>query len=289
MNKKPYIIITLSAGLFLVAGLSLALNDETDSRNRTSVKNILEDKKRQEAGTDIRENKRETKADLKNKKQEVRVDIKETREEVKTRIKEANQAFKKGIEKKKEELKIRVEGKREELKTRIETKREDLKQRLEKVKDEKKKQAVERIDRQMDELNNRMLKHYVNVLDKLSEILVRISERADKAEERGVDVSAVRTAVDATNNAIILARSAIETQSSKTYTIQISTESAVRTDVGKARQALHNDLVIVRSAIKAAHDAVRNAATTLAKLPRPTPENTVSPTATPEPTQTNSQ
>lgn len=272
--KKSHIIIVSSVVLFLVTGLSLAQEGKMDSQNRNSSKNIREN---------VKEKRQEVKTTDKEKKQEVGTEVKETREEIKIRTREATQKFKKDLEQKREELKTKVEQKKDELKTKVETKREELKQRLEKIKDEKKKQAVERIDRHMDALNDRMLKHYVNVLDKLSEVLVRISERADRAEERGVDVSVVRTAIDTANGAITAAKSAVETQSGKTYTIQVGTESTLKVDVGKARQALHNDLVAVRSTVKAAHEAVRNAATTLAQLPRPilTPEATGSPNSTP--------
>ena len=231
----------------------------------------------------IREKRQEIKTNVQEKRQEVRATVHETREEIKTRTREATEAFKKETEQRKEELKTRVEQKREELKTKVETKREELKQRLDKIKDERKKQVVERIDGQMDALNDRLLKHYLNVLDKLSDVLVKISTRTDKAEERGVDVAAVRTAVDAANSAIVAARSAIETQSGKTYTIQISTEEGLKNDVGKARQALHKDLTAVRLVVKAAHEAVRQAAKTLAQLPRPTP--TPEATESPEPTE----
>ncbi len=242
MNKL--FISILSVAVFFVASVVLAHEVRTREEVRTKVQE---------------------------KRQEVRVNAQETREEIRVRTREATEAFKKETEQRKEELKTRVEQKREELKTRVETKREELKQRLEKVKDERKKQAVERIDRQMDELNDRLLKHYLSVLGKLSDVLVRISARADRAEEKGVDVAAVRTAIDVANSAIAAARSAIETQSGKTYTVQVSTEEGLKNDVGTARQALHNDLAMVRSVVKAAHESVRQVATTLAQLPRPTP------------------
>src|SRR3989344_2536846 len=176
-----------------------------------------------------------------------------------------------------------IREKRQEIKTNVQEKRQEVRATVHETREEIKKQVVERIDGQMDALNDRLLKHYLNVLDKLSDVLVKISTRTDKAEERGVDVAAVRTAVDAANRAIVAARSAIETQSGKTYTIQISTEEGLKNDVGKARQALHKDLTAVRLVVKAAHEAVRQAAKTLAQLPRPTP--TPEATESPEPTE----
>ena len=266
--KKSHIISVVVVAALLFGGWVSAEESNTGTGVRGNVQ-----EKRQEVRTNVKE-----------KRQEVRTNVQETRDEIKARTREATEAFKKETEQKREELKTKVEQKREELKTKVETKREDLKKRLEKVKDERKKQAVERIDKQIDELNDRLLKHYLSVLDKLGGVLVKISERADKAEERGVDVAAVRTAIDKANSAISAARAAVETQSGKTYTIQVSTEEGLKNDVGRARQTLHNDLAAVRLVVKAAHEAVRQTATTLAQLPRPTP--TPEATASPTPTET---
>lgn len=277
----------LSVALFLVAGFVWA-HDEPDSNVvvdevRTEVREKRDEirtevgDKREETRTEVRTRQDEVRTEVREKREDAKGEVNERREELRVKNLEAREELKQRIEERKEELKARVEEKREELKDRIEQKREELKERLETIKDERKKEVVERIDKRMDELNERLLDHFLSVLDKLGGVLVRIAERADSAEERGVDVSAVRTAIDEANNAIAMAKSAIETQAGKTYTIQITDEEGLRTDVGRARRALHGDLKAVRLTVKAAHEAVRNAATTLAQLPRPTP--------TPEPTE----
>src|SRR3989344_4281436 len=83
---------------------------------------------------------------------------------------------------------------KEEVKHKREEKREVLKERLKTIKDERKKQVVEKIDKSLDALNDRMTKHFLDVLEKLEDILVRISEKADKVESDGFDVSAVDAA-----------------------------------------------------------------------------------------------
>ncbi len=104
------------------------------------------------------------------------------------------------------------------------------------------------------------------VLYKLEKVLDNIGTRAGKAEANGRDVSAVKTAITDAQNAIATSRTAIQTQAGKTYTIVINTENTLRQDVGQARQALHTDLVKIRDTVKAAYDAVRKAATTLAQI-----------------------
>ena len=156
---------------------------------------------------------------------------------------------------------------------------------MEKIKDESKKKTVEKIDQQIDSLNSKMTQHFSGVLDKLGEMLIRISERADKASiERGLDVSSVRSAIEKANTVIASARLAIETQSGKTYVIKVTTEKTLKADVGKARQALGTDLTKVRDAVKAAQSAVKDAAVALAQLvvkTKTSPSPSVSPSPTP--------
>ncbi len=171
------------------------------------------------------------------------------------------------MEQKKAEFKNKVETARTELKTRIETKKRELKTKLAKIKDERKKQVVEKIDGQLDELNKRRMDHFSQVLEQIEKVLDKISGRTAKAEANGRDVSAVKSAISEAQNSIAASRSAVQTQAVKTYTITITTENALRQDVGKARQALHADLVKVEDTVKAAREAVRKAATTLAQIP----------------------
>jgi len=168
----------------------------------------------------------------------------------------------------KHEFKTNVQERRTELKDLIQNKREALKEQLQKVKDERKKAAVERIDIRLDELNERMTNHFSSLLDKLEDVLTRVSSRADKAEEKGLSVSSVRTAVTEALSAIEAARTAVTDQTGKTYTIVVSSEDNLRVDVGKARQALHGDLAKVRETIRTAHEAVKSAAVLLAQIHR---------------------
>ena len=114
----------------------------------------------------------------------------------------------------------------------------------------------------------------------------KIGPRTDRAEDRGVDVAAVRAAIEAANTAIAASRSAIEVQAAKTYVIEITGEETLKMNVGKARQALHADLAAVRETVKAAHGAVKKTAVTLAQIPRidEIEQESVEPTET-QPTQ----
>ena len=167
-----------------------------------------------------------------------------------------------------DDFKTRMDAEKAELQGEIQDKREALRAQLQKVKDERKREVVERIDVRLDALNDRMLDHFSNVLDRLEDVLERIASRADKAEGRGLDVSTVRTAITDALSSITSARSAVQVQAGNTCIVTVTTENNLRVDVGKARKCLHDNLTVVREAVKAAKEAVRRAATTLAQIPR---------------------
>ena len=220
----------------------------------------------------IRENVRES---IKDAREGLKQNIKNEREVLKTQREATKMEFetkreeaKNRIELEREGFKQKFEARKEEAKNKFEADREVMKTRLLKIKDERKKQAVEKIANQIKELNERTLNQLSEKLDKIGKVLGRITSRADKAESRGLDVSSVRTAVLSAEKTITDARESITLQAAKTYTVLMatSTDGTLKKDVGGARQALHADLVKVKDMVKSAHEATRNAATTLAKI-----------------------
>jgi hypothetical protein len=72
--------------------------------------------------------------------------------------------------------------------------------------------------------------------------------------------------MDTASTTISSARAAIAVQAAKVYTLNVTTEANLKTDVGKTRQALHSDLVKLRDVVFSARDAVHNAAQELGKV-----------------------
>jgi len=220
------------------------------------------------ARNQIREAREGIKAEVQQKQEEVRNQVREKQAAVKAQVEQKRAEVKAQMEQKREAFKQTLETKRAEVKTQIEAKKTQLKEQLQKVKDERKKKSVEKINEQMQALNERQMKHFTAVLEKIEQVLVKISSRADKAEERGLDVSAARAALDSANVAIAVSRSAIEAQFAKVYTITISGEETLRMDVGKVRQQLQADIAAVRETVKSAHEAAKKSAVTLAQIPK---------------------
>lgn len=275
MNKS--IFYSVLVGVLLIGSLALAEDDKdvptsTNTPASPSVRIQMQNQK-----DEIQKNIRDTKLD--------KLNLKAKTEDARELLKKEAEATKEYIQKQREEFNETIKIKRAELEDEIKIKREKLKTNLEKIKDERKKETVERIDQRIDALNEKMMKHFSGVLEKLGEMLIRISERADRASsEKGLDISAVRSAIEKANTAIASARSEIETQSGKTYTIKITTEDTLRSDVGKTRKTFGDDLAVVRDAVKNAHSAVKDTAVALAQLvikPKVSPSPSASPTATP--------
>src|SRR3989344_4461026 len=188
-NMNKLIISSILAGVLFVGSLALAEDNVPIATNVPKSSSV--------------------RAKMQEQKDRLKQEVKNAR----TQLKNTTEAVREDIKKSREEFNDSVKAKRAELDDKIKVKREELKTRLQKIKDERKKQTVENIDRRMDALNDKIVRHLSGVLDKLGEMLVRISERADKASvERGLDVSAVRSAIDKANTAIASARSAVETQ-----------------------------------------------------------------------------
>jgi len=269
-----------------LASLGLALSVFAQTTSPTSSVAPTKSPEREE----IREN---AKKEAERIREETKKEIEDKRETTKQAMEQKREGLKQEIETKREELKDRLEQKREELKDRIETKREELKQRLEKIKNETKKRVVEKIDKSLDALNERMTKHFISTLEKLEDVLARIGERTSDAADKGIDVSSVDLAIVAAQTAINEAKASVEAQAAKNYSLTISTEDKLKTDIGKTRQLLHEDLKVVYEKVKVARNAVHEAARAFAKAhgrdlpslspsvsPSPTPVVSVSPTPT---------
>lgn len=235
----------IAVSLIVAAMMVFGAVDLVMARTSTSTHPVLPNKAQQNILKDVKQKAGMTKEEFEAKRMEI----------------------KNLMEKKQEELRNEIQAKRQKLQSQIETKRAELKTRLAKIKDERKNQIVERIYNQVNELNKRMTDHFLNVLEKLEKALDRISSRTAKAEANGRDISPVKTAITEATDAIAASRTAVQNQAAKVYDAPtINTENTLKTDVGKIRQALHNDLTAVQEIVKNAQEAVHKAATALAQI-----------------------
>ncbi|QQS38713.1 hypothetical protein IPM62_05000 [Candidatus Woesebacteria bacterium] len=156
-----------------------------------------------------------------------------------------------------EENKLRLQAAREAVKESNKTKREEFKNKLQEIKVERKKLTLEIIADKLDKINDRWVNHWTLVLDRLDQLASKMSSRADRLEEEGKDVNAVRVAVSDAHSKILAARKAIETQAANEYVIELSDEAEIKTNVQIVTDKLRQDLEKVKMAVVEAREACR--------------------------------
>lgn len=230
---------------------------------RTNTRGEVEDLRNQirEEAEKIREEAQQrlenlTPEEAQTLRQEIQQRMENLREDVQNRIEEVRKNFQDTLE-----------AKREEIRKEIETKREALRERIQDFRDERKKEVASRVEDNLPKVNEVATNQMTKALDQMSEVLGRIMTRAESAANRGLDVSSVETEMNNASVAIATARAAVLAQASKVYTVTVSNEDNLKSDLGTVRQTLHDDIQATRQIVRNAHDALRKAATTLAQVP----------------------
>jgi hypothetical protein len=103
-------------------------------------------------------------------------------------------------------------------------------------------------------------------LTKLSELLDRISSRSAIAKAAGQNTTVVDKDIISARTAVTLAQTAVSAQAAKTYTINITTEKALKTNVMTTLALFRKDLQAVYKKVVTARDGVRVAALDLEKV-----------------------
>ncbi|MBI5153539.1 MAG: hypothetical protein HZA36_03730 [Parcubacteria group bacterium] len=189
-----------------------------------------------------------------------------------------------------EAIKQRMQAAQEAAKTKREATTKKLKAKLTSIKDERKKETVERLDARFTEINEKFTLHLGESLDRLEDLLQKVSSRADKAAANGRDVALVRTTIETAKTEITKARTAAETQLTKTYPIAVTNEAQLKSAVATTRTSLNKDLKTLKETVQKAHKAVVDATKMLKNIPQvdelKIPEASTTPsTTTPSSTQ----
>lgn len=160
---------------------------------------------------------------------------------------------------KKEQVKERVEVRKETLKERIATREAALKAKLQVFKDKKKAEVADRLNSNLNKINQKQTGQMLKHLDKMSAILNKLEARVNKGTPDIKDPQVTKISIASAKTSIASATAAVKIQSEKDYTLQVSSESSVRKDAQKMRTELHTDLLAVRKLVIDAKQAVANA------------------------------
>jgi len=160
----------------------------------------------------------------------------------------------------------RLEASRAAAKKEFEDHKNEFKQKLLLIKNAKKQAIVERVSTNCQNINEKRTDKMTGMLTKLSTILTNVSNRSASASAAGKDTSSVDSAVTTAQTAIAEAQLSVAGQAGKTCTITITTESNLKTDIGKVISGFEADLKSVYAKVIAARKAVGDAIAALSRV-----------------------
>lgn len=157
------------------------------------------------------------------------------------------------------EIRQEIKDLRAENRALIASREAEFKANLQKIKDTRKQTIVSNISDRISNRNTLWVSHWNIVTKRLSTILDKIESRATEASTKGKDITSVTSAVASARTAIASAQSAIDTQSTKTYSIDLSNESNLGQSVRTTITTFQSDVKSVISQLNVARKAVQSA------------------------------
>lgn len=148
-----------------------------------------------------------------------------------------------------EQKKAAVTQARDEAKAMVQAKREEFKTRLQTIKDQRKKTLVERIDAKIVEVNKNQTTRFTEVLSRLQTFLDKINKLITGTTV-SADVTAAQTAIDE-------AKTAVEAQAAKSYTMTITDDTTLKLNAGTTVSQFRQDLVATYKLVIDAKQAVQ--------------------------------
>ncbi|MBI2622101.1 hypothetical protein HYW66_00500 [Candidatus Microgenomates bacterium] len=146
-----------------------------------------------------------------------------------------------------------------ERKDKIASREATLKERLTVFKDQHKAQAVERVNKNLNLVNDKRVAAMRKHLQRMSELLNKLNNRVNTAKAGGKDVSEAQAAMASASASMAEASAALDLQADKDYSLSVASESAVSQEAKTARDTLHTDLQNVRKLVVEAKQALMNA------------------------------
>lgn len=192
--------------------------------------------------------------------------IEEKKEARINKIEEKAQARKEFLETRRENFLEKIQSRREQASAAAKLRRETFKKKVEALKDERKKLAVERIDERLETVNENRTNRFTQVIDKLQDILDRVSKKAEGLKTAGKDTTVLDKAIQDAQKAIDLAKASVTTQAGKTYILEVPNETVLKVSVGATVSKFRKDLAITHKTVVNARQAVHQAVRELARL-----------------------
>lgn len=159
-----------------------------------------------------------------------------------------------------------LEKHRKEASAGAKTKRDEFQKKLQTLQDTRKKEILSRLDGKIKEIEDRRIKALTGHLNNISEILDKISVRADKLKVNGKDTSVVDAKLADCRNDVTNAQAALTAEAGKQYIITLSSANTAKVDAGATLHQLETDLKAVGDKILTARKCVADSLKELAKI-----------------------
>ncbi len=145
------------------------------------------------------------------------------------------------------------------LKDKMASREAAMKAKLDAFKDKRKAQTAERVNTNLNQINKNQTDQMLKFLDKATEILNKLEIRVNQNTPDIKDPAAAKAAIADARTKIASAEAAVKAQAQNDYTIQVTSETAVKKDAQAVREKLHSDLLGVRKLVIDAKQGVSNA------------------------------
>lgn len=172
-----------------------------------------------------------------------------------------------------------------EMRDKISGTREDFRAKVSAIKDDKKKQIINNLDLRIGTINTNRTNELNKILERLTMVLGKISTKEASLKSEGKNTTKLAADIASAQTAIDAAKQAVTDQAAKVYTMNITTDTALKSAASTTIQQFMTDMKAVRAKVLAAQQAVVKAHKDLGQLMgvTPTPSPTAAATATPAP------
>lgn len=197
-------------------------------------------------------------------KMEARNDINRLRQSGREISQQMNNEARVEILKSREEFKAQMETRKVELQAKIDVKREELKKKLAGIKNEKKIALSLNINDKFQALNKKAVERLAESVDRQEDAVKRLKERMSNPAFSSQNNSSVSVQIANAETKIAEVRAKLTAQSAKVYTVNVTTEAALKANTEAQRLALRSDIDVLHDSIKDVSELIRSAAKDLA-------------------------
>ena len=129
--------------------------------------------------------------------------------------------------------------------------KEDFKEKVQNIKDEKKQAVVAKIDEKLSDRQTRLVSVLTKHLERLDAAIMTIEDKAELLTD-DANKSKLTQQISEARQSIIVAKQAVETQSQKVYTPDVSSESRLKAVVSQTVANFRKDWSSVKAKVKLA-------------------------------------